>query len=154
MMETKAKEFEERVKGFPIVCRRYGVKATSQRSEIYRELVGTKEHPDAETVYTRVRKRIPAISLDTVYRTLRLFEKKGLISRVGSLGERARFDADTDRHHHFVCTECGFIGDIYNEEWNAFRAPSDVRTMGTVNSIHVEVRGLCNACQRKQRVRE
>jgi len=100
-----------------------------------------------------VRKRIPAISLDTVYRTLRLFEKKGLISRVGSLGERARFDADTDRHHHFVCTECGFIGDIYSDEWNAFRPPSDVRTMGTVNSIHVEVRGLCNACQRKQRVK-
>jgi len=154
MMEIKAKEVERRVNGFPEACRRYGVKATHQRSEIYRELAGTNEHPDAETIYTRVRKRIPAISLDTVYRTLRLLEKKGLISRVGSLGERTRFDADTERHHHFVCTECGFIGDIYNEEWNDFRAPSDVRTMGTVNSIHVEVRGLCNACQRKQRVRE
>jgi Fur family peroxide stress response transcriptional regulator len=154
MMEIKAKEVERRVNGFPEACRRYGVKATHQRSEIYRELAGTNEHPDAETIYTRVRKRIPAISLDTVYRTLRLLEKKGLISRVGSLGERTRFDADTERHHHFVCTECGFIGDIYHEEWNDFRAPSDVRTMGTVNSIHVEVRGLCNACQRKQRVRE
>jgi Fur family peroxide stress response transcriptional regulator len=152
-MEIKVKEFEKRVKGFPEVCRRYGVKATHQRSEIYRELAATKEHPDAETIYTRVRKRIPAISLDTVYRTLRLLEKKGLISRVGSLGEKTRFDANTDRHHHFVCTECGFMGDIYNEEWNAFRAPSDVRVMGTVNSIHVELRGLCKACQRKRRVK-
>ncbi len=149
-MESKAKGFEKRVKGFPDVCRRYGVKATYQRSEIYRELAGTNEHPDAETIYTRVRKRIPTLSLDTVYRTLRLLERKGLISRVGSLGERTRFDADTDRHHHFVCTECGFIGDVYIEEWNDFRAPSDVKTMGTVNSIHVEVRGLCKACQRKR----
>jgi len=149
----EAKQVEERVKGFPNVCRRYGVKATHQRSEIYRELAGTKEHPDAETIYRRVRQRIPAISLDTVYRTLRLLEKKGLIARVGSLGERTRFDADTDRHHHFVCTKCGFIGDIYNEEWNDFRAPNEVGSMGTVNSIHVELRGLCKACQRKRRVK-
>jgi len=153
-MKMEAEEIEKRVHRFPEVCRRYGVKATHQRSEIYRELAGTKEHPDAETIYKRVRERIPAISLDTVYRTLRLLEKKGLISRVGSLGERTRFDADTIRHHHFVCTECGFIGDIYNEEWNDFRPPSDVRTMGTVNSIHVELRGLCKTCQKKQRIKE
>jgi len=152
-MEIKAKEVEKRVNGFSEVCRRYGVKATHQRSQIYRELAGTNEHPDAETIYTRVRKRIPAISLDTVYRTLRLLENKGLISRVGSLGETTRFDADTGRHHHFVCTECGFIGDIYHEEWDDFRAPSDVKTMGTVNSVHVELRGLCKACQRKRRLK-
>jgi Fur family peroxide stress response transcriptional regulator len=152
-MAIKAEEVEKRVHGFSEVCRRYGVKATHQRTEIYRELASTREHPDAETIYTRVRKRIPAISLDTVYRTLRLLEKKGLISRVGSLGEKTRFDANTDRHHHFVCTECGFMGDIYNDEWNAFRAPSDVKAMGIVNSIHVELRGLCKACQRKQCVR-
>jgi Fur family peroxide stress response transcriptional regulator len=149
----EAKQVEERVKGFPNVCRRYGVKATHQRAEIYRELAGTDEHPDAETLYTRVRKRIPEISLDTVYRTLRLLEKKGLITRVGSLGEKTRFDANTNRHHHFVCTECGFIGDIYNEEWNNIPAPNKVGTMGTVNSIHVELRGLCKTCQRKRRVK-
>jgi Fur family peroxide stress response transcriptional regulator len=150
-MKIEAKEFERRTKVFSGICRRYGVKATHQRSEIYRELARTNEHPDAETIYTRVRKRIPAISLDTVYRTLRLLEKKGLISRVGSLGEKTRFDANIDRHYHFVCTECGFMGDIYNEEWDDFRAPSDVMAMGTVNSVHVELRGLCKACQGKQR---
>jgi Fur family peroxide stress response transcriptional regulator len=152
-MKLEAKEVEKRVSGFPEVCRRHGVKATHQRSEIYRELADTKAHPDAETIYRRVRERIPAISLDTVYRTLRLLEKKGLIARVGSLGERTRFDADTDCHHHFVCTECGFIGDIYNEAWNSFRATSDVRSMGTVNSIHVELRGLCKACQKRRRIK-
>ncbi len=149
-METKAKGVKNRFEEFPGVCRRYGVKATYQRSEIYRELASTKEHPDAETIYNRVRKRIPTISLDTVYRTLRLLKKKGLISRVGSLGERTRFDADTARHHHFVCTECGFIGDIYSEAWNDVRAPSNVTAMGTVNSIHVEARGLCRVCGTKR----
>ena len=146
----EARGVEKRVHVFSEVCRRHGVKATHQRTEIYRELARTDEHPDAETVYTRVRKRIPAISLDTVYRTLRLLEKKGFISRVGSLGEKTRFDANTDTHHHFVCTECGFMGDFYNDGWNDFQAPREVRAMGTVNSVHVELRGLCKACQRKR----
>jgi Fur family peroxide stress response transcriptional regulator len=146
----EAKGVEKKVHVFSEVCRRSGVKATHQRTEIYRELVRTDEHPDAETVYTRVRKRIPAISLDTVYRTLRLLENKGFISRVGSLGEKTRFDAKTDRHHHFICTACGFIGDFYNDGWRDFQAPRDVRAMGKVNSVHVELRGLCKACQRKR----
>jgi Fur family peroxide stress response transcriptional regulator len=148
-MTFEAEEVEKRVRLFSQVCRRSGIKATHQRTEIYRELAGTDEHPDAETVYTRVRKRIPAISLDTVYRTLRLLEKKGVISRVGSLGERARFDANTDRHHHFVCTKCGFIGDIYHEGPNDFQPPMEAKAMGTVNSVHVEWRGLCKACRRE-----
>jgi Fur family peroxide stress response transcriptional regulator len=146
----EVKELEKRVDAFSQVCRRCSVKATHQRREIYRELASTNEHPDVETIYAKVRKRIPAISLDTVYRTLHLLEKKGLITRAGFHGDKTRFDANTDRHHHFVCTECGFMGDFYHEEWNDFRARSDVRAMGTVNSIYVEVRGLCKACQRKR----
>src|SRR4030042_5392045 len=153
MMKIDAAEVEKRLDTFSGVCRHHGIKATHQRTEIYRELAGTKEHPDAETIYNRVRKRIPVLSLDTVYRTLRLLEKKGLIARTASLGEKNRFDANTDRHHHFVCAGCGYMGDIYNEEWNNIRAPSDVRTMGTVNSIHVELRGLCKACERKRRLK-
>ncbi|HUL31479.1 MAG TPA: transcriptional repressor [Thermodesulfobacteriota bacterium] len=152
-MKFEAKEVGKRVQLFSRVCRRSGIKATHQRTEIYRELAGTNEHPDAETVYARVRKRIPAISLDTVYRTLRLLEKKGIILRVGLPGERTRFDGNTDRHSHFVCTECGFIGDLHQERWNDLQPPKEAMAMGTVNSVHVELRGLCNACRRKRRAR-
>jgi Fur family transcriptional regulator, peroxide stress response regulator len=150
MMKIEGKEVEKRVNVFSEFCRRYGVKATHQRSEIYREVARTDEHPDVETIYARVRKRIPAISLDTVYRTIRLLERKGLISRVGSFGEKTRFDANTDHHHHFVCTECGFMGDFYNETWNDFRVPNDVMAMGKVDSVHVELRGICKVCQGKR----
>lgn len=149
-MKIEVKEVERRSKAFSNACRRYGLKSTYQRAEIYRELASTEEHPDVETIYARVRSRIPAVSLDTVYRTLRLLERKGIISRVGALGERARFDANSAHHHHFICTKCGFIGDFYDEEWNDFSTPSDVAAMGTVNSIHVELRGICKKCQRKK----
>jgi Fur family peroxide stress response transcriptional regulator len=150
-MKIESEEVKKRVNLFTEFCRRHGVKATHQRSEIYREVARTDEHPDAETIYARVRRRIPAISLDTVYRTLRLLEKKGLIARVGYLGERTRFDANTDRHHHFVCRECGFIRDFYDEGWNNLRVPKDVMAMGKVDSVHVELRGLCKTCQGRRR---
>jgi Fur family peroxide stress response transcriptional regulator len=150
-MKIEAKEVERRTKMFHDVCRLHGMKATHQRTEIYRELARTNEHPDAETIYNRVRKRIPAISLDTVYRTLRLLEKKRLISRVGPPSEKTKFDANTKHHHHFVCTECGFTGDFYKDEWNKIRTPREVMAMGTVDSIYVELRGLCKACQGKLR---
>ena len=149
-MKIETKKLEKRMRGFSEVCRRFGVKATHQRTEIYRELARTKEHPDAETIYARVRKRIPAMSLDTVYRTLRLLEEKKIISRVGSLGERTRFDANTDRHHHFICKRCGYIGDFYNEELNDVPIPNDVEAMGTVISVQVELRGICKTCQGKR----
>ena len=127
--------------------RRQGLKATHQRREILRELVGTKEHPDAETIYERVRRRIPAISLDTVYRTLKLLEDKGVISRVGSTRDRARFDANTDPHHHFVCSECGMIGDFYSDVFDRFPVPRAVAEMGSVEGVYVELRGRCRKCQ-------
>jgi len=142
---------ERRVSEFVEACRRQGIKATHQRTEILRELALTGEHPDAETIYTRVRKRIPAISLDTVYRTLRMFEEKGVISRVGSIKDRARFDANTDRHHHFVCTECGMVRDFYSDALDHFSAPPEVSKMGNVDNVYVELRGLCRSCQKKLR---
>jgi Fur family peroxide stress response transcriptional regulator len=150
-MKIEAKELEKKLNAFSGICRRSGAKSTHQRTEVYRELAGTDEHPDAETIYSRVRKRIPAISLDTVYRTLRLLEKRGLISRMNPLSEKARFDANTDHHHHFVCTACGCIKDFYRKEWNDFRPPSDLMAIGKINSVHVELRGICKACQRKRR---
>ncbi|MDX9981465.1 MAG: Fur family transcriptional regulator [Lentisphaeria bacterium] len=104
-METQLGTFAER-------CREAGLKATHQRIEIYRELCRTDEHPDAETIYRRVKDRMSAISFDTVYRTLKTLEEKGLIARVGSPLERFRFDANLESHQHFICNVCGRIIDF------------------------------------------
>jgi Fur family transcriptional regulator, peroxide stress response regulator len=146
-VKANEKQMSSRLADFAITCREHGIVATHQRTEIYRELAGTAEHPSAEAIYKRVRTRIPAISLDTVYRTLRLLESKGVISRVGSAEERTRFDANTDRHHHFVCTECGLIGDFYSDALDRFSVPPEVSAMGSVNGVYVELRGRCRQCQ-------
>lgn len=148
-MKITRKQVEQRVADFTAASRRQGIKVTPQRTEILRELSGTEEHPDAETIYTRVRRRLPSISLDTVYRTLRMLEEKGVISRVPSMKDRARFDANMDRHHHFVCEQCGRISDFYSDALDRFAPPPEVAAMGQVESVHVELRGRCRACRRK-----
>lgn len=142
-------QVEKRVADFLEIYRRQGVKATHQRTEILRELAGSEEHPDAETILTRVRQRVPTISVDTIYRTLRLLEDSGVIARVGSMRDRARFDANTDRHHHFVCTECEMIGDFYSDAMDQFPVPQEVSEMGSVEGVYVELRGICRKCKQK-----
>ncbi len=72
---------------------------------------------------------------------------KGVIARVGSMRDRARFDANTDRHHHFVCTKCGMIGDFYSEAMDRLPVPQEVSEMGSVEGVHVELRGICRKCK-------
>ncbi len=128
-------------------CHTKGIKATHQRREIYRELAQTEEHPDAETLFTRVRQRVPAISFDTVYRNLRVLEKHGIIRKVGATGYRTRFDANLTPHHHFVCTACGLISDFYDNHLDDFSPPSEVLAIGHVSTCHLELRGVCRLCQ-------
>jgi len=137
---------EQRVRRFAETCRRRGLRVTHQRMEIFRELAGTDEHPDAETIYRRVHRRIPAVSRDTVYRTLGLLEAQGLARKAEVQAGAARYDANTDGHHHYVCTRCGLVRDVYCQAMDRVRIPASVRAIGTVTSRHVHLRGRCRRC--------
>jgi Fur family peroxide stress response transcriptional regulator len=126
------------------------MKVTHQRMEVFRELASTDEHPDAETIYQAVCRRVPSISRDTVYRTLGMLEAEGLIRKVSPLVEKARYDVNTERHHHFICTVCGLVRDFYSEDLDALPIPPAVRTFGEIESAQVEVRGLCSACAQRR----
>ena len=145
---------QDRLEAFADACRQNGIKATHQRTEILRELAGTEDHPDVETIYRNVRRRVPAISLDTVYRTLKLFEDKGLIVRMGAMRERARFDANTKQHHHFVCTCCGIVRDFNDPSLDGLDASPDIPELGQVDSVYVELRGICRTCRERATRRE
>ena len=150
-MALKANEIERRMQGFRDACAQAGIKITPQRVEIFREVARTEEHPDAETVLQRVRERLTNVSLDTVYRTLGLLEELGLLSKVDVLCDRARFDANREQHHHFVCIQCGAIRDFVRPEWDRCSVPEAVKAMGEVRSMHVQLRGVCAACAAKKR---
>ncbi|MCU0586048.1 MAG: transcriptional repressor [Desulfobacterales bacterium] len=91
------------------------MRQTEQRSLILEELkecARSGKHPGADEVYVRVKKRLPRISLATVYRNLELLAGSGAIKRL-DMGERhMRFDGIVEPHCHFRCTECGHVEDL------------------------------------------
>jgi Fur family peroxide stress response transcriptional regulator len=143
-------EIERRMRRFQDVCRQQGLKLTYQRAQVFRELAGSDEHPDAETVYRRVHRRIPAISLDTVYRALGLLEGQGLVCKAEVLSGPARYDANVDHHHHFICTRCGAVHDFYSPAMDRIAVPSAARALGKVLSCEVHLRGICARCARRR----
>ena len=149
-VEIGKREVDKRMGRFEQVCRAQGVKLTHQRMEIFREVARSGDHPDAETVFRGVRTRMPTVSLDTVYRTLWLLNDLGLISLLGPARERARFDANLDRHQHFVCVRCGLTRDFYSDELDELRLPDAVQKLGQVETTYVEVRGICLTCAEKR----
>jgi len=133
----------ERVKD---VARRAGIKLTHQRLEIFRTVASSVEHPSAESVYQAVRKSMPTISLDTVYRALWLFIDLGLLKTFGQREERARFDANLVQHHHYRCLKCGMIRDFESAELNDLPLPASVNRFGDIVSTQIEVQGVCARC--------
>ena len=148
-MQLEPSDIQQRMEHFREGLDRAGVKATHQRLEIFREVVRSGDHPDADTIYRGVRERMPTVSLDTVYRTLWLLLDLGLITTLGPPREKTRFDANQRPHHHFICTRCGLARDFYSEELDQLRIPETVTDMGRVEATQVEVRGICRDCAKE-----
>jgi Fur family peroxide stress response transcriptional regulator len=131
--------------------RKAGIKVTRQRLEIIREVVHAKGHPSIGEVYDAVRIKMPSISLDTVYRTMRTLAAMGMIHPVGSSGERVRFDADHTPHHHFLCSVCGEAYDFICPEFDTIPIPEQAQALGLVRGTRIEARGVCKKCLEKER---
>lgn len=142
-------EVERRVASFSQALRESGLRLTHQRLEVAREIARTEVHPDTEMVYREVRTRVPTISLDTVYRTLAVLGAMGLVEQVDVSAGPRRFDANLEPHHHFVCRHCGLVRDVYDSGLDGLAAPNAAGGLGRVDSIRVQLRGVCWRCQKR-----
>jgi Fur family peroxide stress response transcriptional regulator len=149
-MSVPPEEVDRRLAEFVRSLRGNGARLTHQRLEVARELAGDDTHPDVEAVYRRVRERVPTISLDTVYRTVAALAGLGLIDRVDIAPGPARYDANLDRHHHYVFTRCGLTRDIYSAGLDGINVPEETSALGTVESVKVQLRGICCECLREE----
>jgi Fur family peroxide stress response transcriptional regulator len=148
-MKSRTTGVDRLLRQFRAAVRESGVKLTQQRLEIFREVATSVEHPDAEAVFQAVRPRMPTVSLDTVYRTLWLLNDLGLIKTLGPRRGSARFDGNTNHHHHYICVRCGLTRDFESAEFNALRIPGAVKKFGRVVATQVEVQGICESCTEK-----
>ena len=85
---------------------------TAQRAAILEELRSVTCHPTADELYTMLRKKMPQISLGTVYRNLEQLSELGIIQKISTSGTQKRFDGNVEFHHHMRCRECGRVVDM------------------------------------------
>ena len=99
------------------LCNDHGLRMTGQRRTIARVLAAAEDHPDVIEVFRRANLVDPRISMSTVYRTLKLFEDKGILERREFGAGRRRYEEATREHHdHLIDLESGRVIEFRNEE--------------------------------------
>lgn len=120
---------------------------TRQRQVILEELRAVTSHPTAVELYELVRRRLPRVSLGTVYRNLDLLARSGLIEKLEHSGGEARFDANTAQHDHLRCVRCGRVDDVMAPPLDLTR-PEDHDLRGYELIGHrLEFLGICPRCR-------
>ena len=127
-----------------------GLAATHQRHVVYEAVVASHGHRSPEQIYSAVRKRIPHISLATVYNNLRLFVEHGLLREVTPHGPTLRVDGNLTPHHHLVCSRCKEVQDIEDDFIDLKRLSPHVPKGFDLTQPVVEVFGLCRRCRNKK----
>ncbi len=121
---------------------------TRQRQVILEELRNASFHPTADEVYRRVRRRLPRISLGTVYRNLKTLSKSGIVRKLELGGAQKRFDVNSRKHYHVRCVNCGRLDDVpfrsVPEIEDAFRSVCDYQITGH----QLVLIGLCPDCSK------
>ena len=104
-------------------CLAKGVKLTEQRKIIAKIIseskseYGESDHPDVDELYSRVSKVDPKISIATVYRTVKLFEEAGILTKHDFKGGKARYEAMIESHHdHLIDIKTGEIIEFVDDE--------------------------------------
>jgi Fur family ferric uptake transcriptional regulator len=116
-----------------------GYKATPQRQAVLRALA-TEQHQSIR----ELRRHCPQVGVVTVYRTLDLLSKLGIVRRM-DLGDGPRYELAEDHHHHLICESCGDISEFEECPLDSERislSSSDFE----VRSHSIEVYGRCAAC--------
>jgi Fe2+ or Zn2+ uptake regulation protein len=119
---------------------------TQQRVAVYDYLSGVEHHPTAEDVFLAVKRRLPKISLATVYKNLEALVECGAISKLTYGDASARYDIRTDHHYHTRCLECGKVTDL--DATAGGELLKRIKPAGgfTVESYRLELLGRCREC--------
>ena len=126
-----------------------GLRLTEPRRLVLDVVRASDAHPSASAVYREVRKRLPRVSLATVYRNLRRLAAEGfLLERAGMDG--LRFDGNIGRHDHFTCLSCRRVFDVPPAQAIGPRQRVAIRAGFEVLDHHVEFHGVCAACRRRR----
>ena len=127
-----------------------GYKLTIQRLEIIKCLSRDLSHPGARDILQKVRKNVPRISMSTVYYTLDMMKKEGLLRELDFYDRDNRYDTNILDHINLVCTKCGRITDLLGY-MPSFSKAVEKETGFKPASMRFEYYGYCKECRRERR---
>jgi Fur family transcriptional regulator, peroxide stress response regulator len=134
-------------KSFREICQENGIAVTHQRQVLYEVMKSMHGHPSPEEVYAKVRKKVPAISLATVYKNIHLFVESGVFREVSMHHGSVRVEMNGEAHHHMVCSKCKAITDIGDDELGLVAKRNKLPGGFLVERYAVDVIGVCAKCQ-------
>jgi len=123
-----------------------GFRFTAQRREVYDALLIKRDHPTAVDVFMRVQKKLPGISLATVYNCLETLTECGLVRAVNHDRQPSRYCANLQPHAHFFCEQCGAVHDVPANDAEPGTAGWQLPPGAVVSHHEVAFRGQCGAC--------
>jgi Fe2+ or Zn2+ uptake regulation protein len=129
--------------------RERGYKLTSQRKAILNLLAMDKSHPGAADILNKIRKSLPQVSLSTVYYTLEILKREGLIQELEFYDRDNRYDVNVANHINLICKKCGRIKDLTGGITLSY-AKVQQKTDFQPVAMRYEYYGYCKDCRRKR----
>jgi Fur family peroxide stress response transcriptional regulator len=130
--------------------RESGCKVTPQRLAVCEIILSSKEHPTADQIHEKVKKKHPTMSLATVYQTLHLLSEIGLLQELGFSNSLSRYDPNTSPHINIVCRKCGKIQDYEAESvrklWSQIIRELDFEPVGQ----RIDIYRCCDQCAKAE----
>ncbi len=120
---------------------------TRQRVAVYDYLSRVDNHPTAEEVFLNVKRKLPKISLATVYKNLEALVVCAAVSKLAYGDGSARYDIRTDHHYHTRCLQCGRIWDLEAAQGSAALQQIKPQAGFAVEDYRLELLGRCRDCQ-------
>lgn len=126
------------------------LRVTRQRQVLLEELCKLRSHPTADELYQIARRRLPRISLGTVYRNLELMSEHGMIRKLEVGGTQKRFDGNAAPHYHVRCLQCGRVDDLSLPLDMDVEQQARQHTAFTILRHSLEFAGICPECEKSE----
>ncbi|MGH9457484.1 MAG: Fur family transcriptional regulator [Thermoanaerobaculia bacterium] len=151
-MPSRRPLIDEEIERFQVYLLGQGLKLTNERRALVREIFSTHYHFDADELLGRLKQKSAKISRATVYRTLELLVKSGMVRRV-HLGEEhyhyERVTRDDVHHDHLICTTCGSVIEFHDETLEDRQRQICETHRFTPTFHNLQILGVCSRCRRK-----